>query len=56
MLKQGPRFFRAPGPVAGAGDVAKRSASEPRPRPLSEWRIEPRARRLPEGQIQSFFQ
>ncbi len=31
------------------GDVAKRSASEPRRRPLPEWRIEPRARPLPEG-------
>jgi hypothetical protein len=31
------------------GDVAKRSASEPRRRPLHEWRIEPRTRPFPMG-------
>ena len=31
MLKQGPRFFRAPGPVAGAGSEALRFATSPAP-------------------------
>jgi hypothetical protein len=40
MLKQGPRFFRAPGPVAGAGSEALRFATSPAPA------IEPGALRL----------
>ncbi len=31
MLKQGPFFFRAPGPVAGAGSEALRFATSPAP-------------------------
>jgi len=31
MLKQGPRFFRAPGPVAGAGSEALCFATSPAP-------------------------
>ena len=31
MLKQGPCFFRAPGPVAGAGSEALRFATSPAP-------------------------